>query len=140
MPHLLRNILAVAAGILVGGLVNGSVIVVSGKVVPLPEGIDPNSAESLKNGIHLLKAQHFLMPFLAHALGTFAGALLTAIIAVNNKLRLALVVGIFYLLGGVAACFMIPAPTWFMVADLALAYIPTALAAGKLGGGEKLSN
>lgn len=140
MHPLVRNIVAVVVGIVVGGLVNGSIIAVSGKVIPLPQGIDPNNAESLKNGIHLLKAQHFLMPFLAHAMGTFTGALLTAIIAANYKLRLALVVGIFYLLGGVAACFMIPAPIWFMVADLVLAYIPTALAAGKLGGGERLSN
>jgi ABC-type transport system involved in cytochrome bd biosynthesis fused ATPase/permease subunit len=41
--------------------------------------------------------------------------------------KYALIIGIIFLIGGIAACFMIPAPGWFMAADLLLAYIPMAL-------------
>ncbi len=41
--------------------------------------------------------------------------------------RYALIVGIIFLMGGISACFMIPAPAWFIAADLLLAYIPMAL-------------
>jgi len=37
------------------------------------------------------------------------------------------------LVGGIAACFMIPAPAWFMAADLLLAYLPMVWLAIKAG-------
>ena len=42
--------------------------------------------------------------------------------------------GIFHLLGGIAAAVMIPAPLWFIVVDLVLAYIPMAWLGAKLTG------
>jgi hypothetical protein len=41
-------------------------------------------------------------------------------------LRAALVVGGFFLIGGIASVFLLPAPLWFSVVDLLLAYLPTA--------------
>ena len=43
------------------------------------------------------------------------------------------IVGAFYLLGGIAASSMIPAPLWFIALDLVVAYIPMAWLALKLG-------
>ena len=37
-----------------------------------------------------------------------------------------MIVGVFFLCGGIMAARMIPAPAWFVVADLALAYFPFA--------------
>ena len=37
-----------------------------------------------------------------------------------------MIVGVFFLCGGIMAARMIPAPTWFIAADLLLAYIPFA--------------
>lgn len=37
------------------------------------------------------------------------------------------------MIGGIAAAFMIPAPAWFVVLDLAVAYLPMAWIGGKLG-------
>ena len=45
--------------------------------------------------MHLFEPKHFLFPFLAHALGTFAGAWLAAFIAASYKMRFALGIGIF---------------------------------------------
>ncbi len=126
MPKLLRNLLATVAGIVIGGSVNGFLIKLSPSLIPPPAGIDVNNAESLAKGIHLFEPRHFVMPFLAHALGTLVGAFLAHLIAVTNRTRRAYVIGVFFLLGGIAASYMIPAPAWFKALDLLVAYIPMA--------------
>ena len=42
---------------------------------------------------------------LAHALGTFAGAFLAALIAANHKMKFAPGIGVFFLMGGIANTF-----------------------------------
>ena len=133
MKPVVRNIFAVIVGVVIGNLVNGGLIMNMGAIMSLPEGVDMSTAESAKATIHLLQQKHFIMVFLAHALGTFFGATIAVIIAANHKMRFALGFGIFFLIGGIAACFMIPAPTWYMVVDLLLAYLPMAWLGGKLG-------
>lgn len=137
MNPIVRNILAVVAGLILGGMVNMGIITISGSIIPPPEGADVTTPEGLKASIHLFEPKHFLMPFLAHALGTFVGALVAALIAANRKMLFAIVIGLFNLTGGIVAVTMIPAPMWFNVTDLVLAYIPMAVAGGKLGGRNK---
>jgi hypothetical protein len=48
---------------------------------------------------------------------------------------MAYVVGGFFLVGGIAASAMIPAPTWFKALDVVLAYLPMAWLGGRIGGG-----
>jgi hypothetical protein len=45
-------------------------------------------------------------------------------------MKLAIGIGVFFLAGGIANAFMLPAPIWFITVDLLLAYIPM----GWLGG------
>ena len=133
MPGLVRNVLAVVAGFVVGSLVNTALITLSPSLIPPPTGVDVSNAESLRSSIHLFEAKHFLMPFLAHALGTFAGALTAFLIAGSHKARVAYVIGFLFLLAGIAATFMIPAPVWFIALDLVLAYLPMAWLAIRTG-------
>lgn len=126
MVIVLRNILALIAGIVVGGGVNMSLIVMGPTLIAPPAGMDVTDARSLSANMHLLEARHFVFPFLAHALGTLAGALAAFLIAGSRGTALAFAVGVVFLAGGVAAAFMIPAPAWFIVLDLALAYLPMA--------------
>ncbi|MFZ4543737.1 MAG: hypothetical protein ACOYOA_06790 [Saprospiraceae bacterium] len=135
MNSTLRNILAVLAGIVVGGAVNMGIITISGSIIPPPPGADMTTPEGITAAMSLLEPKHFLMPFLAHALGTFVGAYIASLIAVSNKMRFAMAIGVFTLIGGISAVYMIPAPIWFDACDLLLAYIPTAYLAGKLNGG-----
>ena len=132
MNPIVRNILAVIAGAVAGSFVNGGIIMISASVIPPPDGADVTTMEGLKASMHLFEPKHFLMPFLAHALGTFAGAMLGALIAVNNKMIVALIVGLLFLAGGIANVFMLPSPTWFTITDLAGAYIPMAYMGGRL--------
>lgn len=133
MNTISRNILAVVAGLVVGSVVNMLIIMVSGYIVPPPPGVDLSDAESLKSSMHLFGPINFLMPFLAHAIGTFVGALLAALIAGSHKMLFALMIGGFFLIGGVMMVFMLPSPLWFSVVDLGLAYLPMAWLGGKLG-------
>jgi len=132
MNPIIRKILAVIAGGVVGSVVNMGIIMISGSVIPPPEGADITTMEGLKASMHLFEPRHFLMPFLAHALGTFAGALLAALIAANHKMLFALVIGVFFLAGGIGNVFMLASPVWFTIVDLAGAYFPMAWIAGKL--------
>lgn len=137
MHPILRIILGVIAGAFIGGLINFGIIMISGTLIALPEGVDPTSVESLKANIHLFEVKHFIMPFLAHALGTLAGAFIAAKIAGTNKMIAALIVGALFLIGGIMNVAALPAPMWFNVTDLVLAYIPMAWLGGKLAGPEK---
>jgi hypothetical protein len=133
MPNLLRNVLAVIAGLVIGSGLNILLITISPMVIPLPAGVDVNNPESLRTAMHLFEPRHFIMPFLAHAVGTLAGALVAYLIAASYKTQIAFVTGALFLCGGVAASFMIPAPTWFIALDLLAAYLPMAWLGTKIG-------
>jgi hypothetical protein len=132
MNPIIRNILAVVAGIIIGGAVNMGIILISSSIIPPPEGADITTMEGLKESMHLMQPKHFIMPFLAHALGTLVGAYIAATIVVNHKLKFALAIGGWFLLGGIVNIFMLPSPIWFTVVDLAGAYVPMAYLGGKL--------
>lgn len=127
----LKNILAVVAGAVIGSVVNMSIITMSGSIIPPPEGADVTTMEGLKASMHLFQPKHFLMPFLAHALGTLVGAFIAARFAANNHFRFALIVGFIFLAGGIANVMMLPSPLWFTMLDLVVAYIPMAYLGGK---------
>lgn len=133
MPNWLKNTLAVVVGILVGGAVNMALVTLSPSLIPPPAGVDVTNAESLGRAMHLFQPRHFIMPFLAHSVGTFAGALAAYLIAATYKVQIAFAIGVVFLCGGVAASFMIPAPAWFIALDLLVAYIPMAWLATRVG-------
>lgn len=133
MPNILRNVLAVIAGIAIGSVVNMTLITLSPSLIPPPAGVDVSDVDSLSRGMHLFQPRHFVMPFLAHALGTLAGALAAYLIAASYKAQMAYLIGVAFLCGGVAASFMIPAPAWFIALDLLAAYLPMAWIAIQIG-------
>ena len=134
MSNTVRNVLAVLAGLVIGAIVNMVLVTVGSMVIPPPAGVDVNNVESMKASMHLFEPRHFITPFLAHALGTLVGAVAAFVIARSYKTRFAYVIGIIFLLAGVAASVMIPAPTWFKVLDLVVAYIPMAWLGAQIGG------
>lgn len=140
MPNLLRNALAILAGIAIGGAVNMALIVLSPSIIAPPAGVDVNNAESLSASMHLFEPRHFVMPFLAHAVGTLVGALAAYLIAATYRVPIAYAIGAVFLCGGVAASFMIPAPRWFVVIDLLAAYLPMAWVGLRIGSRMKQGN
>jgi hypothetical protein len=94
------------------------IIMISGFVIPPPDGADVTTMEGLQEAMHLFEPKHFLMPFLAHALGTFIGAVLVAKIAANHKMKFALAIRCFFLIGGIINVILLPSPVWFTLTDL----------------------
>lgn len=129
---ILRNILALIVGLVIGGCVNMALIMLSGSIIPLPAGVNPEDIESIKANMHLYEAKHFIMPFLAHALGTFVGAVVAIKIAASYKTVFAYVIGGMFMIGGIMMAVDLPGPTWFEVADVVLAYLPMSCLALKL--------
>lgn len=107
-------------------------VLIGHQMVPPPAGVDATTMEGLARSIHLFEPKHFLFPFLAHAGGTFIGALVAAALAGSHKLKLALLVGLFFLAGGLVNALVLPGPPWFTAVDLLLAYLPPAWFAGGL--------
>lgn len=134
MNPILKNILAVVAGLVLGSVVNMGLIMLSSSVIPPPEGVDVTNMESLKSSMHLFEPKHFIFPFLAHALGTLAGAFTAARLAASHQMKFALGIGAFFLIGGIANVFMLPSPAWFTVLDLVGAYIPMGWLGGRWAG------
>jgi len=123
---ILRNALAVIFGLIAGGGVNMALIMAGSSMIPPPAGVDTSDAQSIAASMHLFEPKHFVVPFLAHALGTLVGATTAFLIAASHNSALAYLIGAASLAGGVAASFMIPAPAWFIILDLVVAYIPMA--------------
>lgn len=131
---LIRTVLSLLAGLVAGAVLNGLIIQAGPHIIPPPEGTDPTDLESLKKHIQMFEARHFLFPFLAHALGTCAGAFVASLLAGRERLWPALVVGIAFLAGGVINVVLLPAPVWFSALDLILAYLPMAWVGYRLAG------
>lgn len=132
MNPIVKNTLAVIAGLVLGSIVNMGLIMISGSIIPPPNNADLTTPEGLKASMHLMEVKHFIFPFLAHALGTLVGAFSAAKIAANNSMRAALIVGGFFLLGGLTNVILLPSPIWFSIVDLTIAYIPMAWLGKKL--------
>ena len=128
-----RNIIALILGLFFGGMINMLIINNGGGFIAPPEGVNPKDIESIKENMHLYTPIHFIIPFLAHAMGTFIGALITSLIAVSIRMYLAIGVGFCFLIGGIMMVLILPSPLWFNIIDLSLAYLPMGWLGWKIG-------
>ena len=129
---ILRIIVAVLLGLIIGSAVNMGLILIGGNLIPPPDGVDVTNADSIASAAHLFEAKHFLFPFLAHAGGTLVGAICASLVAGSHRHAVAYAIGTLFFAGGIAAALMIPAPPWCLVTDLLLGYFPMAFIATKI--------
>ena len=134
MNPIVKNVLAVIAGSLLGMAANMAVLMIGMALIPLPEGA---SMENLDAAIPMFGLKHFITPFAAHAMNAFVGAFVAYKIAANNKMTVAMITGALVLVAGILNVIQLPGtPMWFVVVDLVLAYIPVAWLGGKLAQGK----
>lgn len=127
MNPILRNILVVILGLILGNVLNGLLITIGPYIVPPPNGIDPMDMEAVMANIHLYEAKHFIFPFLAHSLGTILGCFIVGKFAASRNMPLAMFTGLIFLIFGILNAYMLKdAPAWMHAVDLTLAYIPMA--------------
>lgn len=130
MPPFVRHLLALVIGLMAGGAVNMSLILLGGQLIAPPPGTQTQTMEGLAAALPLFGPQHFVFPFLAHAMGTLVGAAVAAAVAgwggAAMKAWPAWAVGALFFSGGVVNVWMLGGPLWFTVLDLGLAYLPMA--------------
>jgi len=132
MNATLKMVLGIIAGVAIGGFINFNLIKYGPMIIPPPEGVDVTNIDSIIENMHLYKAKNFIMPFLAHALGTLVGAFIAAKIAGVHQMKLGLAIGAFFLLGGIYMVRLLPSTMWFNVLDLVGAYLPMGWLGAKL--------
>ncbi len=131
---MLRTVLAIPAGLVVGGIVISFVQVAAITLLPLPEGV-PTDRASIEPGD--IPAVNMAFVLIAWAAGAFAGGGTAARVTRSAKRRLALIVGAFFLFAGVYNMATISSPLWFWVVGILL-FLPSAhLGAKTLGGPEE---
>jgi hypothetical protein len=121
-----KNIAITLGAAVAGMLLNGLLIAYSSYFVAPPAGADLTTEAGLLAAMPLMEPKHFLMPFLAHALGTFLSAVLVSRFATERQFSRAMLLGFLFLAGGISMVRMLPAPMWFIITDLGLAYLPMA--------------
>ena len=137
MHHIFRNIAAFLVGLVVGGILNGLTIKYLSPMIGLPAGVDPNDLESMQANIHLYEVKHFVAPFVAHCIGSLAGAFVCTKIAGKYHLGLSLGIALIFLFGGITMVVLLKAPMWYNATDLILAYFPMAYLGWVLAGSKR---
>ena len=117
MKTIIRNTLALFAGGLIGMVVNMGLIITGNQLFPFEADMNPTNAMNWE-------LKYFIFPFLAHAIGTLSGSYIAAKLSDRYHMIFAICIGLFFLLGGITMVFILPAPVWFIIVDLFLAYIP----------------
>jgi len=132
MNPILRNVMAVIAGVAVGVFINGGLVQLGTGLIPSPVKVTPDNLAAIAESLHLFEPKHYIFPYLAHALGTLVGAFAAVKLSSNKHIGFGLGIGIFFLVGGITAATMIPAQTWFVALDLLTAYLPMGFFGWKL--------
>ena len=117
MSSIIKNVLALIGGGLVGMTANMGLIITGNQLIPFSDNINPMNAMNWE-------IKHFIFPFLAHAFVTLSGEFIAAKFSASYHMLFAMCIGIFFLIGGISMVFILPAPIWFIVIDLVFAYLP----------------
>jgi hypothetical protein len=124
MKKALINSLIFIVAIFVGANVNMALINIGPKLIAMPIGFDLTTEKGLIAAMPFMEAKHFLFPFLAHAFGTFIAALLIFVLMKEKSKYYSFFAAALFFLGGAYMVSVLPAPIWFNVTDLVLAYFP----------------
>ncbi len=113
----MRNVLATILGLIVASASIFLIEKLGHTIFPMPDSIDSNDFESIKNNIHLVPKGNMAFVALAHGLGILIGMFVAGLIS-KKSLIPAYIVGGLMVIISIMYYFLIPSPTWFVIADL----------------------
>lgn len=114
----LFHILAVLAGMLLGGLTAGLIEMGSSWLYPAPEGMDFSNREQLHEFVSTLPLPAFLIVLVAWITSAFVGPWVARRLAPDRSAIPGLIVGALFILAPIANLIMIPHPVWMWPAAL----------------------
>ena len=125
---MIRNILAVIAGLIIGNVAIMGLHYLGMEFYPLPEGTNMNDMKAIAEYMGIAPTGALLFVVLAHIGGTFIAGISTGLIA--NNLIPTYIVGGFFTLAGIYNLAVLPHPIWFNIE--AILYLPAAYLGYKL--------
>ena len=120
MKKILKNIGIIISGIIIGMIVNMGLIILGGIIFITTENFEPMNAINWD-------LKYFIFPFLAHSIGTLSGSYFVSRLSRNSHIIFPLIIGLYFLSGGIYMVTILPAPMWVIFLDLIVCYIPMSL-------------
>jgi len=135
VPPILRSILAVLAGIVVGFMVVAAVEFVDTTLFPLPRGLDMRDTAAMKQAMAHAPLAALILVIVGWGISALLGAWVAARIARAPRVLHGMIVGIFLLGAAITDMLEFPHPVWFWICGLLIflpaSYIGAGLALGK---------
>lgn len=125
---MIRNILSVVVGIIVGLFAITALHQLGMVFYPLPEGVEMNDSEDIAEYIKVAPLGALFMVMFAHLGGTFLASISSSL--VSKEKTICYIVGGVFTLFGVINLYQLPHPMWFNI-EVVL-YLPAALLGYKL--------
>jgi hypothetical protein len=132
MKNLFRNILALLAGIVAGGITIALIQALNVKFYPRPPVIDFKDQAAMAKYMAGLPVGAFLIVLLSYLVGFTLAVFLAIRLSVSTPERQGLLATMFFGAASVLNLMSLPHPMWFWIANLAV-LIVAAMAGGKLG-------
>lgn len=121
------NIVLVVVALAAGMCVMMPIEHVNNTIYPLPDGVTLENREAFAKHVASLPVTAYFLVWLSHFSGPLVASFLAARFSAYRSLIPAYVVGFFYLLAGIAVSVMLGASLLFVVVDLPLYPLATAL-------------
>jgi hypothetical protein len=113
----MKKLWGILAGLVAAFFVVIVVEIISHKVYPLAQNVDPNNYEQMAVLLKNAPVGSLLIVVFGHFLGMFVGVSIS--LKIMKEHSAAYVVGGLFLLLTIGNLFMLPHQTWFIVADIA---------------------
>lgn len=129
---MIRNIVAVIAAFITGGIAVFGIEALSHSFYPLPEGMDPSDMKQIAEYIKTAPIGPMVFVLLAQSAGSFVGGFVTGLISRSKQTVVAIVYGLLGLAMAALNLILVPVhPLWFAIASVILP-IPLALVGSSL--------
>jgi hypothetical protein len=112
---MVRNILAVVAGVITGSICIWLIETLNHILYPFPKGIKPNDIESFKSYVENLPFLGKFMVIIGYVVGAVVSGFVSTKIAKNGKLTSAAICGIIFMSFTIYNMTVLPTPVWFWV-------------------------
>ena len=112
---MLRNVGAVFAGLIVGMALNMAIVMANLIPFPMPEGLSMQDQEGFSAWAKTLPATAWILPMVAHLAQAFFGGWVAARLGASAPMRLAMIIGVGSLLGGIYNAMSLEIPTWMWI-------------------------
>lgn len=118
MPAILKSIVAVIGGVVLGFIVIFVVQNISSAMYSLPEGVRMDDRDALARAMSALPLGAFLLVLLSYAMGSLLGGWTAARYAPSSPVAHAVAVGVLLTITGLMNLMAFRHPTWFIVLNV----------------------